>query len=363
MTPDFDALLAPLSAGHPSGEPLRYSGLYEAVEEARREDDPDLPQGVWKTDLKHADWEEAARLCREALETRGKDLQLAAWLLEAWIHLEGAPGAARGVALVTALCETFWDSVHPQPRDGDLEYRLAPLHWIEDRLPDAVRKIPVTRPESAEAPVYDTFDLQTARHLDKLARTSPRAAAEAEAAGRPTLPRLEVSVTLTPTLFYAGLAAGTRDALAALDGLAALLAGLCGDAAPGFQRFGDALYALHHFAVCVLEERREAGEEIPADPGGPAPGFLSEEDFEEGEGETHGLSAGGPIRSRAEAYRRLSEAADYLLRTEPHSPAPYLVKRAVAWGSLPLAELLRELLSKDSDLRTVYDLLGIQDRP
>ncbi|MCB1033146.1 MAG: type VI secretion system protein TssA, partial [Acidobacteria bacterium] len=69
--------------------------------------------------------------------------------------------------------------------------------------------------------------------------------------------------------------------------------------------------------------------------------------------------SGGAIRSRAEAYRRLSEAADYLARTEPHSPTPYLVRRAVSWGSMTVTELLKELLADKSDLTTVFKLLGI----
>jgi type VI secretion system ImpA family protein len=70
----------------------------------------------------------------------------------------------------------------------------------------------------------------------------------------------------------------------------------------------------------------------------------------------------GAIRSREDAYRMLDEAADYLLRTEPHSPAPYLVKRAVGWGKMPLAELLQELLDSESDLKQIYRLLGTAGR-
>src|SRR5690606_38548275 len=59
---------------------------------------------------------------------------------------------------------------------------------------------------------------------------------------------------------------------------------------------------------------------------------------------------------------RLSEAADYLLRTEPHSPVPYLVKRAVGWGNLSLAELLMELVGAPDDLVTIQRLLGMRGR-
>jgi type VI secretion system protein ImpA len=81
------------------------------------------------------------------------------------------------------------------------------------------------------------------------------------------------------------------------------------------------------------------------------------------EEEGEALHAGAPIRSRSEAYRRLTEAADYLQRTEPHSPTPYLVRRAVAWGGMSLGELLQELVQSDSDLNAIYTLLGMRERP
>ena len=67
----------------------------------------------------------------------------------------------------------------------------------------------------------------------------------------------------------------------------------------------------------------------------------------------------GPIQTRAEAYRRLSEAADFLIRTEPHSPVPYLVKRAVSWGNLSFGELLVELIEGGGDHQRILRLLGL----
>jgi type VI secretion system protein ImpA len=70
----------------------------------------------------------------------------------------------------------------------------------------------------------------------------------------------------------------------------------------------------------------------------------------------------GPIRSREDAYRQLSEIADYIAKVEPHSPTPYLVRRAVSWGEMSLAELLKELVGDNpANLKPVYSLLGIED--
>src|SRR5690242_11726955 len=92
---NISTLLLPISEKAPSGEPLRYEGTYDRIMEARREDDASLEQGVWKRELKKADWILVNQLCLEALQKHSKDLQIAAWLLESWIHLRGFPGVRR----------------------------------------------------------------------------------------------------------------------------------------------------------------------------------------------------------------------------------------------------------------------------
>ena len=63
--------------------------------------------------------------------------------------------------------------------------------------------------------------------------------------------------------------------------------------------------------------------------------------------------------SREEAYRQLLSIAEYLARTEPHSPVPYLIRRGVEWGNKPLSELLGELISADAESRRLWTLLGV----
>jgi type VI secretion system protein ImpA len=63
--------------------------------------------------------------------------------------------------------------------------------------------------------------------------------------------------------------------------------------------------------------------------------------------------------SREEAYRQLLLIAEYLARTEPHSPVPYLIRRGVEWGNKPLSELLGELISADAESRRLWTLLGV----
>lgn len=56
---------------------------------------------------------------------------------------------------------------------------------------------------------------------------------------------------------------------------------------------------------------------------------------------------------------RKSLIAEYLARTEPHSPVPYLIKCGVEWGNKPLSELPGELMSADAESRRLWTLLGV----
>ncbi|MCB1033818.1 MAG: type VI secretion system protein TssA, partial [Acidobacteria bacterium] len=192
--PDLEKLLAPISAERPAGDSLRYDPLYDEVREARREDDPNLPQGVWKVEPKKADWPRVESLSLEALERRSKDLQIASWLTEAWVHRCGFEGAEHGLRLLSGLCESFWEPLHPVPgEDGDLEPRLGPFDWLDQRISLAVKSVPVTRPETEEGEAFCWSAWESALHKAKVERV--RSGAELE--GQADTSKFMVSTSLT----------------------------------------------------------------------------------------------------------------------------------------------------------------------
>lgn len=348
--PELAPLLLPVAADRPAGEDLRYDPLYDTLRELRRADDASLPQGVWKHDLKKADWRELAAEAGAALASRSKDLQLASWLAEAWTHLDGFAGAARGLTLLAELCDTFWNDLHPQPDGADLGPRLAPLNWADQHLALALALVPLTAPAGPDAlPPADWQDRQRALYLARLAEKDQEAVAQAAAAGEVTEERFQKGVRLTPTPFYQEAAAALAAVAEAHARLRATLERQAGEQAASLSAVAELTADLTRFVGQILAERPA---EAPAAEGEPeaAPPVLSP-------GEAAAL--GGP-RSRAEAYRQLTAAAAFLRATEPHSPVPYLVERAVSWGALSLAELFAELLADKSDLKTLYQLLGIK---
>src|ERR1700758_3341941 len=106
-------ILSPIPGVNPSGQNLRYDSVYEKVKEARREEE-DLPQGEWSRVVKTADPVQVIRLTTEALTTKTKDLQLAAWLSEALLRQEGIRGLREGLDLLRGLVSNFWDTLYPE---------------------------------------------------------------------------------------------------------------------------------------------------------------------------------------------------------------------------------------------------------
>ena len=346
-----EQLLSPISTERPAGEWLRYEGTYDRIREARREDNPALSQGIYKTDLKRADWEAVESICLEALETRTKDLQIAAWLLEAWLHRHGFSGVREGLRLLAGLCEGFWDDLYPAMDAADPENRIAPIIWLNEKLSIELKLIPITSPQSNDVASYSFAAWESACHLDNLAHKNPAVMKQAEAQGKATTSSFQASVMLSEKSFYLALSQELDSSLAGCLSLERILDERCGKNSPSLHLFKETLAAIQHLTAEILRVRPDDAHPLE---GYEETQFVIEEQEQEAE-----LWAGGPIRSRAEAYQRLSEAADYLLRTEPHSPTPYLVRRAVAWGSMSLFELYRQIIRNEGEMDEINKLLRL----
>jgi len=362
----IDRFLKPINETKPSGEWLRFEPLYDEVKKLREEEDASLPQGVWRRELKRADWGGVAQLCESALEFKTKDLQIAAWLTEAWIHQYGFRGLQRAMQVVSALCNNFWETLHPEIEDGAIEARISPIIWMSEKLALPIKSIPVTAPAGDDGVIYAWRDWEAGLYLSNLSRTNAAAANTAEAQGMVPQSKFLVSVSLTPAAWLQILSNDIVAALASIDELQKVLNAKLGEImAPSLTSLRAPLDAIQMFLTRVLNERIERGELAPAAPPASSqpqiPIAREEVPMSSTTMEVSvSPSSSGVIASRAEAYLKLREAADFLMRTEPHSPLPYLVRRAISWGNLSLGELLEELLHKNADLATVYTLLGIK---
>lgn len=382
-----DRLLAPISKDQPTGVSLRYDPVYDRIQEARREDDASVPQGVWTTKLKRADWPGALTEIETALTKRSKDLQLAVWRVEALLQIEGLPGLTRGIRYLGALSQKFWPTLHPQIEEDDIEARLAPLYWLDEKLPARIGQLPIATVEWAEdKPRPSWFDLQSALRLEPLASAKPEDYRRAVEGGAATRALVEAAMRATPVAFYRKLHDDIRDGLGAIEELRGILNECCGDDAPEMRTFRDQLERLDLLATQHLTERGErleaAAEGSPPPPAPePEPELETEaerqderpaaqEDTEDEDDRVFstrparsrpGIPDDLTITSRREAYRLLALAADYLAEVEPHSPTPHLIRRAIAWGRMEFSDLMKELVEEPDSRRAISKLLRLSE--
>ncbi len=352
----LDDLLAPIREEGPAGPWLRTNGVYRDIKEARRQDDPTLPQGAWTHDLKKADWEQVAQLAAAALADRSKDLQLAIWLLEAEVNRGRFKGMTACVELIGLLCEHYWDTLHPNADDGDLEHRMNVLRWMNDKLLPVLRMIPLTAADR-NGKEYTWADWELARRNEQLRAAQGNRNEPIEGV---TANELGSAMSATATERLMGTYNEIREAMEAVGALNRLLDQQAAEQAPSMTALTGLLDSIMNMIAAELH-KRGAVLELTADIGA----SVELEDEEEPAAVPHGGSSYGLpqqaiLGSRADAYARLAEAAEFLAHIEPHSPVPYLVRRALEWGQLNTAELYHELFIVHSGQLNIFDLLGLQ---
>jgi type VI secretion system protein ImpA len=321
---DYAALLAPIAGDDPAGRPLP-ADVLEKLNDYREEFEPDeLPEsdarrGDPRYPRKVPNWAGISTLARDTLANTSKDLRVAARLAEALTRTDGFAGARDGLRLLRRLADECWERVRPPLTDPDepdappdLELRAGVFTWLDDPrggalYPHTLRALPLifhgTTPLSALACLG----------YEKRPATVP-------------LETLQVAARAADPAHCRAVAESVDDALAEVDRLGALLNARMPAEAPSFHDLRTALEACQQVAAEI--GRARGGDETAAAADAPA-------------GAT--AAAGGPVQSRDAAYRQLAEVAAALERLEPHSPVPYLIRRAVELRALRFPELVEEL--------------------
>ncbi|MGA8134273.1 MULTISPECIES: type VI secretion system protein TssA [Pseudomonas] len=352
-----EPLLEAISEDSPCGQNLRYEADYDRLRELRREDDTSLPNGVWEKEIKRAEWESVEQLASEILQGRSKDLMVAAWLGEAWLHRHGLEGLQAALALLLGLCERYPEQVHPQAEEGDQSWRVTPVDWVVRRYAEVLHtRVPLFAPGGSHGfsglSLYGWQQLQ-ARQV--LAGDNKSARSIVETA-RLEQQKVNELIRATPLSWWLHSQNLVQASLRQLQGLEQWTDRYLRELAPTCGPLRDVMQALSTL-------NREFIAMHPQQPEPPVT-TIEEETASAPQGAASPEPAEQPLlsatpRSREEAYRQLLLIADYLARTEPHSPVPYVVKKAVEWGNKPLNELLSELISSDAEARRVWALLGV----
>jgi type VI secretion system protein ImpA len=336
-----EELLNPIDGPNPSGANLRYEPIYDKIKEARRaEDQP--PPGMTERDRKVADNAQVIKLTKDVLSNKTKDLQLAAWLTEALLKQQGFGGLNDGLSLCFGLIDKFWDTVYPELEDGDAQARGAPLGFIGTKLEIPLKLVPLV-----EKAIYGSIDYEQSREVgyEELAKSDDAKKKRAQLIkdGKLAPEVFDKAFEETPKRFYAQAEKDLDSSLQILSQLKEACDAKFADDGPSFGPLRSALESARHVVHGFLQKKREKEpdpvEEVASQPGSETDSTVAAD------------SACAPVRvgillsvetsseppDRIEAVRKVAEAAAFLRRREPKSPASYLMLRGLRWGELRAA--------------------------
>jgi type VI secretion system protein ImpA len=353
-------LLNPISADSPTGKYLRHDPLYDKIREARREDKAG-PQGDWSIERKVADWPLTIALTSDALATKTKDLQLAAWLAQALLRYEGVASFREGLDLISKLLEMYWEGIYPQPEDGDLEPRVGPLEWLateSDREPNrpvtTIKFVPLTSGGLTFVQFMETREVGTEEAVaDSYERQQARAKKIEEGKTPPEV--FEKAFAATDKAFYAELEQTFDGTLESLRHLSQLCDEKFGEVSPSFSELQTVVEEVRQVVHTLLLRKREkepdeaaTTDEVPAPGGEEAPAGP----LPEGRGPVVPMVGSAPATGTAartafvpaalaplpgsweDAIARVVAAAKFMRQQDPYNPAPYAMLRGLWWGEL-----------------------------
>ncbi|MDF3067010.1 MAG: tssA [Polyangiaceae bacterium] len=312
---DIVKLLAPVAPEAPSGPNLEYDPGFTAVERAAA-GKPEQVIGGTVTPAEPPEWNAVFDGALGLLE-RTRDLRVAVLLSRSLLYRSGVVAFAEGIALLRALVEQHWATVHPQldPEDNnDPTMRITAL---------AALTTPSVLLALRQAALVDSRALGPVSFADLF-----------PASGSPDTARISGvfdSVELSGLEAVTAALSGAAEALRAID---ATFESQTGNRGPDFAGLLEYFNKGHLALRQRLEARKPA--EAPADeaasgasnvPAAAAP--------------PRGLS--GDILTREDVVKALDKICEYYERHEPASPVPVMAQRCKRLVTMTFLELLNEL--------------------
>ncbi|MFK7768214.1 MAG: type VI secretion system protein TssA [Mariniblastus sp.] len=364
MPNQFDNLLSPLAGDSPCGDEHIYSRqLRETFSKLRK---PEEPENDGDTSFRRtADWSSLVELSESALSEQTKDIRIVCHLIEAWTQIRGFAGLYDGLALLTEFVETCWERSNPPIEDGDLEVRTLPLeNMLDDSdrgtcFPMTIRQIPILGNDSLNCDFLTHQELyQSSDEEDQKSLT-------------------QIIGSTDPTAF-ARLASDVDHSAEQLKLLKSALTEKLENQAPGLTYLRGAIEDCQRVVKnylpkispsegSVLDPETNNSDGTPetsaANQVTDADNVIGPSDDIESPSANSDPRAHTEVerklRTRSDAYRQLSEAAEFLQKTEPHSPIPYLVRRAVDLGQLQFPMLVQQLVREEGILGELRREFGI----
>lgn len=361
---DFAKLLAPISAEKPTGVDPRSDttpeSLYHKIRDARKAArEAERPGKI--DDANPPDWKLVQQLATKALAEKAKDLEIAAYLIEALLRLNGFAGLRDGFRLTRELVEKFWDGLYPLPEkdpppdEPPLAARIAPLVSLngedgEGTLIAPMARVPITEATS----IGDPYTLAHFNEGTSLKRITDKATLDKKlASGAVSLEMFKKAVAETQAPFYRNLVEDLNACTAEFAKFGEVLNKRCDGRGPPTSNIRNALNK------CLETVKQEAGDKWkPVEPSKDGP--KKDGAAEPGAPGAPATAVPAVLQSREQALETLRKVAEFFRHTEPHSPVSYTLEQVERWARMALPDLWAELIADEAPRKNVFKQVGIR---
>jgi len=325
---DVPLLLAAVSANSPCGEDLEYDADFLRLERDSR-GQPERSMGDSILPAEPPEWRSIQQQSLDLLQ-RSKDLRITHFLLQSSLALEGIPGLARVLTLISELLKQYWAELHPRldaDDDNDPTVRINALAGLTSDVTIRLLRESIL----ARSRTFGAVSLRAAANASGLQSFPDENLGTEQLAGALLDSDPEQLETIRAALLEARSAAEAieqqvSDQVGSAQGV---------DLGPLKQPLKMALQILGQFAP-------QSGDSDLADP--VEPDHTAPVENASVPSAPRNSTVPGEINNRDDVLRSLDRILAYYTRHEPSSPLPVLLNRAKNLVHADFAAIVRNLI-------------------
>ncbi|MEN0105806.1 MAG: type VI secretion system protein TssA [Pseudomonas sp.] len=319
---DVPRLLSAVSEQSPCGDDLEYDAAFLELERITQ-GQPERQMGDAVLPAEPPEW---PRVRDQACElfARSKDLRVATPLLQASLALEGLPGLAQSLQLISELLSLYWQDLYPRldEDDNDPTFRINALTGLTaEPILRLLWETPLVRSRA-----FGVVSLRAAVNAYGLHRFASE-----------TLSQDHVVGALRDS--DEALLSTTRDAVAQAQAAVQAIESQVSDQVGSAQGvdLGQLKQMLRQAAIVLGGEASasEAGETVTE---------AASTSEQSSAGSVARPAVSGEINSRDDVLRQLDRLLAYYSQHEPSSPVPVLLSRAKILVTADFATIVRNLI-------------------
>ena len=373
---DIESLIQPVSDEAPAGDDIRadrsptsvFYKIKDARERARSAERNMFHEEDTGESAKDA-WREILDIAPSILRDKSKDLEVAAWYVEALLRIHGFAGLRDGFRLAKELVEKFWNNIYPIPEEDDeediREIRCAPFAGLNGEGRDGTLIAPLKRvniTEESDFGPYAYWQYQQALEIQRIHDEDARD--ERIAAAGVSLDLFDKVINATSVSYCQNLIDDLEGALESYSELSQAFDEKAESYSPPSSNIKSTLTEILGTVNHLTKDKLALAAPVEAHSEGDTSGDVGAVTSAGGVsgGDTSSI-ANAVVASREDAFRQLLKIAEFFRKTEPHSPVSYAIEKTVRWGRMSLHELMNELLM-DAQSKENYEMLtGVKMEP